>query len=163
MKVGTAWLQIQMSGLDFRRYQIFWQVVGLERGPLSLVSTIEELLERKSSGSGVESREYGLGDPLRWQRGTFYPQKLALTSPTNGGRSVGIVRLQNKTKEVFFSFYDGVLCYVTLIVFTVAFSSRRWGTIPGGQYQLHTTYGSFSEPNWSCQHHFIFIIALRAQ
>jgi hypothetical protein len=29
----------------------------LERGPLSLVSTIEELLGRKSSGSGLESRE----------------------------------------------------------------------------------------------------------
>jgi hypothetical protein len=28
--------------------------VGLERGPLSLVSTTEELLERKSSGSGLE-------------------------------------------------------------------------------------------------------------
>jgi hypothetical protein len=27
------------------------QLVGLERGPLSLVSTIEELLGRKSSGS----------------------------------------------------------------------------------------------------------------
>jgi hypothetical protein len=27
--------------------------MGLERGPLSLVSTIEELLERKSSGSGL--------------------------------------------------------------------------------------------------------------
>jgi hypothetical protein len=26
-------------------YQIFWEVVGLERGPLSLVSTIEELTE----------------------------------------------------------------------------------------------------------------------
>jgi hypothetical protein len=28
--------------------------VGLERGPLSLVSTIEELLERRRSGSGLE-------------------------------------------------------------------------------------------------------------
>jgi hypothetical protein len=37
--------------------------VGLERGPLSLVSTIEELLRRKSSGSGLESRKYGRGDP----------------------------------------------------------------------------------------------------
>jgi hypothetical protein len=26
-------------------YQIFWQVGGLERGPLSLVTTTEELLE----------------------------------------------------------------------------------------------------------------------
>jgi hypothetical protein len=25
-------------GFDSRRYQIFWEVVGLERGPLSLVS-----------------------------------------------------------------------------------------------------------------------------
>jgi hypothetical protein len=46
------------------------------------VSTIEELLERKSSGSGLESREYG----------TIYPQKLALTSLTSGGRSVGLIR-----------------------------------------------------------------------
>jgi hypothetical protein len=39
-------------GFDSRRYQMFWEVVGLERGPLSLVSITEELLERKSSGSG---------------------------------------------------------------------------------------------------------------
>jgi hypothetical protein len=32
-------------------------VVGLERGPLSLMSTTEELLERKSSGSCLEIRE----------------------------------------------------------------------------------------------------------
>jgi hypothetical protein len=34
-----------------------------ERGPLSLVSTTEELLERKSRGSGLEIREYGRRDP----------------------------------------------------------------------------------------------------
>jgi hypothetical protein len=39
--------------------------VDLERGPLSLVSTIEKLLGRKSSGSGVEKRDYGRRDPLR--------------------------------------------------------------------------------------------------
>jgi hypothetical protein len=33
--------------------------VGLERGPLSLVSTTEKLLETKSSGSGLENRDYG--------------------------------------------------------------------------------------------------------
>jgi hypothetical protein len=43
-------------GFDSRRYQIFWEVVGLERGPLSFVSIIEELLEWKSSGSGLENR-----------------------------------------------------------------------------------------------------------
>ena len=34
-------------GFDSRRYQIFWVVVGLERGPLSLVRSTEELLELK--------------------------------------------------------------------------------------------------------------------
>jgi hypothetical protein len=37
--------------------------VGLKRGPLSLMSTTEELLGRKSSGSGLDSREYGRRDP----------------------------------------------------------------------------------------------------
>jgi hypothetical protein len=77
--------------------------VGLERGPLSLVYTIEELLGRNSSGSGLENREYGRRDPLRWPRDTLYPQKLALTSPASGGRSVGIVRLRTKAPECFLS------------------------------------------------------------
>jgi hypothetical protein len=38
--------------------------MGLERGPLSLVSTIEELPGRNGKGSALESREYGRGDPL---------------------------------------------------------------------------------------------------
>jgi hypothetical protein len=33
--------------------------VGLERGPLSLVRTTEELLRRKNSCSGIEIRDYG--------------------------------------------------------------------------------------------------------
>jgi hypothetical protein len=44
---------------DSRRYQIFWEVVDLEQGPLSLVSAIEELLERRSSCSGIQNRQYG--------------------------------------------------------------------------------------------------------
>jgi hypothetical protein len=42
----TSWLQIRRSGFDFRHYQKK-KAVGLERGPLSLVSTTEELLDRK--------------------------------------------------------------------------------------------------------------------
>jgi hypothetical protein len=41
----SSCLQIQRSGFDSLRYQIFWEVVGLERGTLSLVSTTEELTE----------------------------------------------------------------------------------------------------------------------
>jgi hypothetical protein len=97
----SSWLQIQRSGLDSRGYQIFWEVVGLEWGPLSLVSSIEELLERKSSGSGLESREDGRRGPSCWPCGTPYWQTLALTSPTSGGLSVGIVRGPRPQSLVF--------------------------------------------------------------
>jgi hypothetical protein len=44
-------LQVQRSEFDSRHYQIFWETVGLERGPLGLVSKIYELLGRKNSYS----------------------------------------------------------------------------------------------------------------
>jgi hypothetical protein len=68
----SSWLQIQSSGFDSRRYQIFWEVVDLERGPLSLVSTTVELLERKSRDSGLENRDYGSRDPSSWPHATIY-------------------------------------------------------------------------------------------
>jgi hypothetical protein len=43
---------------------------------------------------------YGRRDPSRWPRGTHYPQKVALTSPTSGGHSVGIVRSWTKATEL---------------------------------------------------------------
>jgi hypothetical protein len=61
----SSWQQIRKSGFDSRRYQIFLEVVGLERGPLSLVSTTEELLGRNNNGSSLENREYGRGIPMR--------------------------------------------------------------------------------------------------
>jgi hypothetical protein len=66
----SSWLQIRRSGFDSPRYQIFWEIVDLERGRLTLVSTIEELLRRTSSGSALENREYGRRDPSRWLRNT---------------------------------------------------------------------------------------------
>jgi hypothetical protein len=42
----SSWLQIRGHGFDSVHYQEK-KVVGLERGPLSLVSTTEELLDRK--------------------------------------------------------------------------------------------------------------------
>jgi hypothetical protein len=35
--------------------------MGLVRGPLSLVRTVEELLDRKSSGSGLETDSMAVG------------------------------------------------------------------------------------------------------
>jgi hypothetical protein len=90
----SSWLQIQMSRVRFPAQPNFLRNSGF-------MSTIEELLGRNNSGSGLENREYGRGDPLRWPRDTLYPQKLALTSSTSGGRSVGIVRLRTKATEFF--------------------------------------------------------------
>jgi hypothetical protein len=42
----SSWLEIRSTGFDSRHYQKK-KVVGLERGPLSLVSTTEKLLDRR--------------------------------------------------------------------------------------------------------------------
>jgi hypothetical protein len=42
----SSWLQILRPGFDSRHCQKK-KVLGLERGPISLVSTTEELLDRK--------------------------------------------------------------------------------------------------------------------
>jgi hypothetical protein len=74
--VGVPSYRSGGPGFDFRELQEEKKkVVGLERGPLSLVSTTEELLGRNSSGSGLEIREYGRRDSSRGLRGTLYPQK----------------------------------------------------------------------------------------
>jgi hypothetical protein len=52
------WSEFLATDPASRRYQIFWEVAGLEWGSPSLLSTIE-LLERKSSSSGLEIQEYG--------------------------------------------------------------------------------------------------------
>jgi hypothetical protein len=62
--------------------------VGLERGLLSHVSTIEELLERASSGSSLESLDYSCRGssaltatpPLSTQVGTNFADKQRLLS-----------------------------------------------------------------------------------
>jgi hypothetical protein len=65
---------------DSRRYQIFLEIVGL--GPLSLVSTIEELFGRNSSGSDLENIDTAArirqADVTR-----SICKELALTSPTS--------------------------------------------------------------------------------
>ena len=75
--------------------------MGLERGPLSLVRSIEELLElKKKVAAPVQKTEInGRGDRCADHVTPLYPQNLALISPTGGGRSVGIVRSRTKATE----------------------------------------------------------------
>jgi hypothetical protein len=84
--------------------------VCLERVPLSLVSNIEEIHERKPSFSGLENQGYGRRDQSRCLRGTHYLQMLALTSSKRGGR---LVRLRTQTTEIVHL----ILCLVTHVVY----------------------------------------------
>jgi hypothetical protein len=65
----VQWSEFQATDPEVRvrtpALRDFLRTVGLERGPLSLVSTIEELLEINSSGSLLVSREYDRRDPSR--------------------------------------------------------------------------------------------------
>jgi hypothetical protein len=61
--------------------------MGPKRGPLSLVSTVEELLERKSSSCDLENRIMAI-EIRRIDHATpLYAQKLVITSLTSGGCS----------------------------------------------------------------------------
>jgi hypothetical protein len=93
--------------------------MGLELGQFSLVSSIEELLGRKSRGFDLEIRKYLREDPSRWPRDTLYPQKVALTSSTSGGRSVGIVLSRTQATE-FLVFYENLKSYIREFLFYVA-------------------------------------------
>jgi hypothetical protein len=74
-------------GFDSRPYRIFWEVGGLERIPLNLVRTTEELLEWKSSGSGLENRDQRPWEFFRWPRNTL-PAKVG-TNFADKRRSLG--------------------------------------------------------------------------
>jgi hypothetical protein len=85
------------------------------------VSTIEELLGRKSSGSSLEILQYGREDPSHCPRGA-YPRKLALTSSISGGRSVGIVRSRAKATEF-------VCCNLILCSYFFLKDPREFGIV----------------------------------
>jgi hypothetical protein len=68
--------------------------VGLERGPLSLVSTTEELLDRKVAAPVYKTDITDVGICHADHVALSNRKTSVLTSPTSGGRPVGIVRSQ---------------------------------------------------------------------
>jgi len=96
------------KGLGFhsQRYQIFLSFSGSGTGStqprdVNWVATWikkERLRSRKQRLTAVGTR-------CAHHVTLLFPQKLALNSPTGGGRSVGIVRSRTKGTEIFSSFY----------------------------------------------------------
>jgi hypothetical protein len=103
---------------DSRHCQIFCKVVGLERGPPSLMRTVEELLGRKSSGSGLENREYCCRDLLCCPCNVLYLQKLALTLSASGCHLVGTVRSQTKATDFVFVFFYFICLSSKVVIIT---------------------------------------------
>jgi hypothetical protein len=73
--------------------------MGLERGPLSLVSTSEEVLDRKVAAPVLKTENTAVGIRHADHVALSIRKKLAITSQTSGGRSVGIVRSRTQTME----------------------------------------------------------------
>jgi hypothetical protein len=88
-------VQVQFPALPH-----FLRSSGSGMGPFSLTSMTEELLERKSSGPSLETEIMATGIHHAGYVTPSYLQKLALTSPTNGGRLVSIVHSQTYATEL---------------------------------------------------------------
>jgi len=74
---------------------------------------------KKSSGSrSRKQRLTAVGTRCADHVTPVYPQKLALTSPTSGGRSVGIVRVRTKATEFSFSFSCSLLWHTYTNILT---------------------------------------------
>jgi hypothetical protein len=137
------------------------------------VRTTEELLEGKVAASVWKTKINDRENPLRWPHDTLYPQKQALTSPTSGDRSVGIVRSRTKATEFSLVFrwlafrsrvrgsytLDFILYsreQRTFLAKAVIKSSVFWDITPctplkvsrrfGGKYRLHLQ-------DWRISHH----------
>jgi hypothetical protein len=84
---------------DKRQKVLDWMVASITRAQFPPESNFSNCSNRTRYRKSTVRRR----NPSRWPRSTLYSQKLALTSPTIGGRSVGIVRSRTQATEFSFS------------------------------------------------------------
>ena len=102
----SFWLQIQRSRVRSPALPDFLSSSGSGTGSIQPREVKwGATWKKKSSGSrSRKQRLTAMGTRCADHVTSFYPQKLALTPPTGGGRSVGIVRVRTKATE-FVCFY----------------------------------------------------------
>jgi hypothetical protein len=94
---------VSVPGYRSRGATRFPEVVGLERGPLSLKSTIESYLEENVVAPAYKAENTAIGDPLRWPRGTPLSAEVGSNLADKRQSLVDIVRSQ--TQATKFSFF----------------------------------------------------------
>jgi hypothetical protein len=102
----SLWLQIQRSRVQFPALADYLRS-GVS-GTGSTQPREDNCVDTRMKKQRIRSRKNEIndrGNSLRWPRITPYPQKLALTSPTCGGRSIGIVRLRTTVMEFSLVFF----------------------------------------------------------
>ena len=79
----------------------------------------------------------------------LYPQKLALSSPTGGGRSVGIVRSRTKATEFFFLINTEMcMSWLLLIPSGVILVNRYFKEIIIPYNSAHLKFCGFDRKVW---------------
>ena len=97
----SFWLQIQRSRVRSPALPDFLSRIGSGTGSTQPREVkLRSYLNKKSSGTRFrKQRLTAVGIRCANHVTPLYPQKLALTSPTGGGRSVDIVRSRTKATE----------------------------------------------------------------
>jgi len=107
----SFWLQIQRSRVRSPALPDFLSGNGSGTGSTQPREVkLRSYLNKKSSGSRFRKQRFtAVGTHCANHMKPLYPQKLALTSPTGGGRSVGMVRLRTKATEFSLHTYICIL------------------------------------------------------
>ena len=102
---------------------------------------------KKFAAPGLENRLTAVGTRCADHVTPLYPQKLALTSPTGGGRSVCIVRARTKATEFsFMVMIDPILNSLSSYWWNHLISPIKVTTAPIAPVRGHVTQNAYKSP-----------------
>jgi hypothetical protein len=110
----SSWPQIQRSRVRFPALPDFLRNSGSGTGSTQPREDNWGTISRKQRLRSRKPKLTTVGYSLRWPRDTLYALNLALTSPTSGGCSLGIVRWPTEAPEFVF------VCFLYFVFLTSA-------------------------------------------